>query len=131
MTLTAQDPVAVTTTWVDVCALDELVPDRGVAALVGEFQVALFRLSEDPGTGEALHAVSNYDPFSQAYVISRGIVGSHGDVPKVASPVFKQSFDLRTGECLDDPSVRIPTFPVRVVGARVEVGLHREAGSAR
>jgi nitrite reductase (NADH) small subunit len=106
------------TLWVDVCGLDDLPLDRGVCALVGPYQVALFRVSPD---GD-MYAVSNYDPFSGAYVLSRGIVGSTGDTPKVASPVYKQSFDLRTGACLDDPAVTIATFPVRTVDRRVEVG---------
>lgn len=106
-------------TWVDVCAVDELSPDRGACALVGSFQVALFRTSP----ADELYAVSNYDPFSKAFVLSRGIVGSKGSTPKVASPVFKQSFDLRTGQCLDDPAVSIKTFPVRVDCGRVLVGM--------
>src|SRR5688572_25713868 len=105
------------TTWIEVCAFDDLVPDRGACALVGPHQVALFRTSPD----DAVYALSNYDPFSAACVLSRGIVGSKGDTPKVASPVFKQSFDLRTGVCLDDPSVSVRTFPVRVVEGRVQV----------
>ena len=106
-------------TWVDVCALDDLVLDRGVCALVGTEQVAVFRVAPE-GT---LYALSNLDPFSQAYVLSRGIVGSKGDVPKVASPVYKQSFDLRTGLCLDDSSVSVRTFPVRELDGRVLVGV--------
>ena len=105
-------------TWTDVCRVEDLPYDRGVCALVGEYQVAVFRASPDG----ALYAISNYDPFSGAYVLSRGIVGSKGDVPKVASPIFKQSFDLRSGQCLDDPSVSVMTFPVRVMAGRVEVG---------
>lgn len=105
------------TTWTDVCHLDQLTPNRGAAALVGGKQVAIFRLADD-----SLYALSNFDPFSQAYVLSRGIVGTKGDVPKVASPIFKQNFDLRTGECLDDATVRVETFSVRVVDGRVEVG---------
>ena len=107
-----------TTVWVDVCDLDDLPLDRGVCALVGPYQVAIFRVSPD---GE-VYAVSNYDPFSGAFVLSRGIVGSKDDTQKVASPVYKQSFALQTGDCLDDPAVTIPTFPVRVVDRRVEVG---------
>ena len=103
-------------TWIDVCALDDLPLGRGVCALVDGMQVAIFRTSDDE-----LYALSNFDPFSQAYVLSRGIVGSRGDVPKVASPMYKQSFDLRTGVCLDDPEVAIATFAVRVRGGRVEV----------
>ena len=75
------------------------------------------------GQVDALYALSNYDPFSGAYVLSRGIVGSKGDTPKVASPVYKQGFDLTNGRCLDDPSVEVPTFPVRAVDGRVLVGL--------
>ncbi len=102
--------------WHDVCRLDDLLVDRGACVLVEGRQVALFRLE-----GGAVHAVSNFDPFCGAFVISRGLVGSSGDVPKVASPMFKQSFDLRTGVCLDDPMVRLTTFEVRVADGRVEV----------
>ena len=104
--------------WVDVCSLDDLVPERGVCALVGAHQVAVFRVD-----GDQLFALSNFDPFSQAFVLSRGIVGSRGDRLKVASPIYKQSFDLRTGQCLDNADVAVPTFDVRVVDGRVQVAL--------
>jgi nitrite reductase (NADH) small subunit len=117
MTATRLDSFTPETVWSDVCAYDDLEPGRGVCALVGSHQVALFRAP----VGDALYAISNFDPFSQAYVLSRGIVGSCGDVLKVSSPVFKQSFDLRTGECLDDPAVRVATYAVCVVRGRVQV----------
>lgn len=104
-------------TWVDVCAFDQLVPDRGVCALVAGQQVAVFRLSPD----DDLYAIANFDPFSEAYVLSRGIVGTRGDIPKVASPIYKQNFDLRTGACLDNPDVSVKAYPVRVRDGRVEV----------
>ena len=103
--------------WQRVCRLDQLTPDRGVAALVGGQQVALFRLST---TGEVA-AIDNRDPFSGAHVLSRGIVGDAGGVPKVASPVYKQAFDLRTGRCLDDPDVAVAVHAARVVDGWVEV----------
>lgn len=105
--------------WEAVCAVERLQPERGVAVLLGgEIQVALFRIHDG-----ALHAVGNVDPFSGAAVLSRGIVGDRGGVPTVASPVFKQAFDLATGRCLDDPDVTLPVYPVRVRGGRVEIGL--------
>jgi nitrite reductase (NADH) small subunit len=103
--------------WVDVCEVDVLHPDRGVCALVAGQQVAVFRLS---GTDEVV-ALANRDPFSGAQVMSRGIVGDRNGIPKVASPVYKQSFDLQTGVCLDDPAVSIPVYPVRLDGGRVQV----------
>ncbi|MEU4196195.1 nitrite reductase small subunit NirD [Kribbella sp. NPDC026611] len=100
-----------------VCGYDELLPERGIAALVGDLQIALFRTHD----GEVF-AVSNQDPFSGANVMSRGIVGNRGDVPTVASPMFKQVFDLRTGQCLDDPEVALQVFPVDITAGRVAVG---------
>ncbi len=117
MTAMKLDTFTPETVWTDVCAFDELEAGRGVCALVGSHQIAVFRM---PVT-DALYAISNFDPFSDAYVLSRGIVGSRGEIPKVSSPVFKQSFDLRTGECLDDETVRIPTYAVCVVRGRVHV----------
>ena len=100
-----------------ICAVDALLPERGVAALLGDVQIALFRTHD----GEVF-AIGNQDPFSGANVMSRGIVGSRGDVPTVASPMFKQVFDLRTGACLDDPDVSLPVYPVEIVNGQVVVG---------
>lgn len=101
--------------WVDVCAVDDIIPGTAAAALVGGEQVALVR-SRD---GERFFALSNFDPFSKAFVIARGIVGDRGGVSKIASPIYKQSFALETGQCLDDADVRLPVFPVRVMSGRV------------
>jgi nitrite reductase (NADH) small subunit len=102
---------------IDICAWADLMPDRGVCALVDGSPVAVFRCEPD----DELFAVGNLDPYSGASVLSRGIVGSVGDRPVIASPIFKNRFDLRNGESLDDPSVRIPVHPVRVENGRVLV----------
>jgi nitrite reductase (NADH) small subunit len=103
--------------WITVCPLSRIIPSTGVCALVGDQQVAVFRV------GEEVYAIANYDPFSQAYVLSRGIVGDRQGVPKVASPIYKQNFNLITGECFDDETVRVAVFPVRVVEGQVQVGI--------
>ena len=105
-------------TWEPVCTIDRLTPDRGVAALVHGQQVAVFLLA----TGE-LFAVDNRDPFSGANVMSRGLVGEVDGAPTVASPVYKQRFDLRTGRCLDDDSVQIGSWKARKGGGVVEIGV--------
>jgi nitrite reductase (NADH) small subunit len=104
--------------WVPICTVDRLVPDRGVAALVAGRQIAVFLLA----TGD-LFAIDNHDPFSKANVLSRGLVGDVDGVPTVASPVYKQRFDLRTGQCIDDSTVRIGTWKARKGGGIVEVGV--------
>lgn len=108
------------TGWTAVCRLDDLVPERGAAALVAGEQVALVRLVDD-----RVLAVQNLDPFSGAHVLARGIVGSRGTTPTLASPMYKQVFDLTTGACLDpvgrDP-MDLRTWPVRVEDGVVLVG---------
>ena len=102
--------------WTVVCRYRDLQPERGVAALIGREQMALFRTFV--GT---LYAISNQDPFTGAFVLSRGIVGSRGEIPTVASPLHKQIFDLRTGTCLDDETVAVPVYDVRIRDGLVEV----------
>lgn len=112
-------------TWHEVCLLADLSPERGSAALLAGVQVALFRTHDDQ-----VYAVQQLDPYSAAHVMSRGIVGSRGDVPTVASPMYKQVFDLRTGACLDavgkEPQP-LRSYPVRVVEGVVGVGLPQPA----
>lgn len=102
--------------WTDVCRVDDLIPGRGVCALVDDRQVAIFLLHDG-----SLHALDNRDPFSDANVLSRGLTGTAGDAPTVASPVYKQRFDLRTGICIDDPTVRVAVHDVRAADGVVSV----------
>jgi nitrite reductase (NADH) small subunit len=95
--------------WLTVCDRSVLTPGRGVAALLPDGrQVALFV----DRAGHA-YAIDNRDPFTGAYVLSRGLIGSAQGQPFVASPLLKQRFDLATGACLDDDEVSVPVFRVR------------------
>ena len=88
------------TEWIEICPLDRLQPERGVAALVAGEPVAVFRTHDD-----RLFALHNVDPFSGASVLSRGIVGDLGGVPVVASPLHKQHFALESGAAIEDEPV--------------------------
>ncbi|MGK5447608.1 nitrite reductase small subunit NirD [Streptomyces radiopugnans] len=95
--------------WAAVCRLSDLVPGRGVAALLPDGrQIAVFR-----DRAGRTYAVGNRDPFTGAYVLSRGLLGSAGGRAFVASPLLKQRFDLATGRCLDDDAVSVPVYAVR------------------
>ncbi|MET9619260.1 MULTISPECIES: nitrite reductase small subunit NirD [unclassified Streptomyces] len=97
--------------WTAVCDENRLTPGRGVAALLPDGrQAALFR----DRSGRA-YAIDNQDPFTGAQVLSRGLLGSAGGRPFVASPLLKQRFDLETGRCLDDDEVAVAVYPVRSV----------------
>jgi nitrite reductase (NADH) large subunit len=105
--------------WRTICALEEIWPDSGVAALLGGEQVAVFRIGET----EEVYAIGNHDPFSDANVLARGITGDIGGEPVVAAPVYKQHFRLRNGTCVEDAEVSVPVYPVRVYNGAVQVGV--------
>lgn len=117
---TSTDPAGLAT-YTLVCRLEQIEVEGGVAALVDGAAVAIFRTHNG-----YVYAMSNHDPCSGASVLARGIVGTRGDIPYVASPMHKQAFDLRTGQCLDDAAVRVPTYDVRVADGMVLVGGRRQ-----
>lgn len=106
--------------WTYVCRVDAIVPNTGVCAKVGAAQVAVFRIAP-PGGSEAIYAIDNLDPRSGASVLSRGLVGDLGGEIVVASPVYKQHYALKDGRCLEDDSLSVPAYPVRVFDGMVLV----------
>lgn len=111
-------------TFVDLCALADLDPERGAGALLGDTQVAVFRLSDD-----SVRVVQQLDPYSGANVMSRGLVGTtrataadgeERDVATVTTPMLKQVWNLETGEVLDSGGK--PKKPLAVFAAEVRDG---------
>jgi NAD(P)H-dependent nitrite reductase small subunit len=98
-----------------VCALEDILDGAGVAALIDGDQVALLRM------GEEVFALENRDPFSNANVMARGLVGDLQGQLVVSSPVYKQHFNLRSGRCLEDEAVSLRTWPCGVLDGRVWV----------
>ena len=105
--------------WVNICKIDDILPATGVCALLGQQQVALFRPYHD----DRVYAISNIDPFFNASVLSRGLLGTLGDRVVVASPLYKNHFDLHTGECIEVPEQSVRAHGVRVDGGRISVSV--------
>lgn len=116
--------------WRQVCELADLQLDTGTCVLVDDQQIAIFYVT-DPTDGESqIHlffAISNYDPFGCANVLSRGICGDINGQHVVASPLYKHHFDLQTGVCLEDETVTIPVYPIRVNNEKVEILLETQS----
>lgn len=99
--------------WCFVCELVDCLPDSGVCVDLDGKQIAVFRVDD------SVYALDNRDPASGANVLARGIVGDVGGETVVASPIYKQHFNLATGRCLEDPDLSVVTYPTRVVDGRV------------
>ena len=103
--------------WIGVCFEEDLLEDTGVCAKVNDKQIAIFKSRRL----QQLFAISNYDPVGEANVLSRGILGSIGDAVVVASPLYKEHFNLVTGECLEKPEYKVDVFPVRIKEGQVQI----------
>lgn len=102
--------------WTAICDISDLEANSGVAALVGDQQVALFYL---PNLEPSVYAIGNFDPFSNAQVLSRGIVGELSGDLVVASPVYKQHFRLTDGSCVEDEGAEAGSWPCKVEDQKV------------
>lgn len=104
------------------CNIDDIIPETGVCALVDNKQIAIFRTKQDQ-----LFAIDNFDPFSQANVLSRGLLGgtrvNDKDIIYVASPIYKQRFNLANGECLDNADISVNSYQVEVNEGAIRVKL--------
>ena len=104
--------------WNTVCTVDDILPNTGVCALVEDRHVAVFRVGETD-----FYAIDNVDPKSGASVLSRGLVGNLGEHVVVASPLYKNHFDLATGACLEATEYSVRAHSVRIEDERVLVAL--------
>ena len=103
--------------WTEICSLKDLTPNGGTCAQFNEQQVAIFLCKRS----DNVYAVANFDPFGEANVLSRGLMGSTEDITYVASPLLKQRFNLVTGECLDSEVHQLKTFDVRIENEQVQL----------
>ena len=102
--------------WSAICNSEAIPPGAGIGARLGTQRVALFRL------GEAIYALEDLEPGTQASVLSRGLLGDVAGEPVVISPLYKQRVRLRDGQSLDNAEHQLRCWPVRVEGGKVWLG---------
>jgi nitrite reductase (NADH) small subunit len=96
--------------WIHACSVQDVPENGGVCVKVADLQIALFHFKR---RGE-WYATQNECPHRHQMALSRGMIGSQGDEPKVACPFHKKTFSLKTGECLSGDECAIKTYQVRV-----------------
>lgn len=111
-------PQAVDQEWVELCDLSAIPENAGMAARLGEQQIALFHL---PSLPQKVFALGNHEPGSDAYVLARGMLGDVKGEPVVISPLYKQRFRLHDGISIDNASVRLACWKTDIRNGRVWV----------
>ncbi len=109
--------------WTLACYVED-VPDNGGACVkLHDEQIAIFHFTR---RGEWF-ATQNMCPHRRQMVLSRGMIGSQGDEPKVACPFHKKTFSLQTGECLSGDECSIKTYPIKTENGKVFIGFRQNA----
>jgi nitrite reductase (NADH) small subunit len=111
--------IETTINWYAACSIEDAVENGGVCVKAGENQIALFYFTRR----KEWYATQNLCPHRKQMALSRGMIGSLGDEPKVACPFHKKTFSLATGECLNGDECSIQTYPVKVEDGLVYIGL--------
>jgi nitrite reductase (NADH) large subunit len=110
------------TRWVKVGKVSDFPVDGGGAIKYGSSQIAVFRFA----SRDAWYACQNVCPHKKELVLSRGILGDQGGVPKVACPLHKKTFSLESGTCLSGEKYQVQVFPVKVEADAVYLDLPAE-----
>ncbi len=103
--------------WIEVGSVSDFPRDGGAAVKVGDVQIAVFNFAS---RGE-WYACQNMCPHKNALVLSRGILGDVNDTPKIACPLHKKTFSLKSGECLSGEDYSVKTFPIQIDAGKVLV----------
>ncbi|MGL6268798.1 MAG: nitrite reductase small subunit NirD [Chitinophagaceae bacterium] len=118
-TTLTHDAAAKSSDWFYACKVSEVPENGGVGVKYGDDQIALFYFTR---RGE-WYATQNECPHRRQMSLSRGMIGSDGDEPKVACPFHKKTFSLRTGACLNGDECAIKTYAVKVEGDDVFINV--------
>ena len=106
-------------TWFAACRIEDVVENGGVCVKYGDDQIALFYFTRR----NEWYATQNECPHKKQMALSRGMIGSQNDEPKVACPFHKKTFSLVTGACLNGDECTIRTYPVRIENDIVFIGI--------
>lgn len=107
--------------WFRAARVSDIPENAGTCVRYQGMQIAVFHFKRR----NEWYACQNLCPHKQQMILSRGLIGSAGDEPKVACPFHKRSFSLRNGACLNASEESISVFPVKVEDGFVYIGIER------
>lgn len=104
--------------WVRVGSIHDFPADGGACVKHGTRQIAVFNFARRM----EWYACQNLCPHKLEMVLSRGMTGEVNNEPKVACPLHKKTFSLRTGDNLNGDDLKIATYPVKIEQENVYIG---------
>lgn len=104
--------------WFKAAPVSKFPENGGACIKYKDKQIAVFNFTRE---GQ-WYACQNLCPHKMEMVLSRGLIGEENMTPKVACPLHKNTFSLKTGDHLNGDLDAIATYPVKVVDDIVYVG---------
>ncbi len=94
-------------------------PDNGGACVFYKgLQIAVFNFTRR----NQWYACQNLCPHKTQMILSRGMIGSEKDEPKVSCPFHKRNFSLVSGKNLNGSECDIAVYPVKIEDGYVYIG---------
>jgi len=105
-------------TWFKAAPETKFPKNGGACIKYKDKQIAVFNFTREG----KWYACQNLCPHKMEMVLSRGMVGEENMEPKVACPLHKNTFSLKTGENLNGSLDAIATYPVKLEDGFVHIG---------
>jgi nitrite reductase (NADH) small subunit len=107
--------------WFKAAKVSDFPENGGACVRYQDQQIAVFNFTRR----REWYACQNMCPHKMQMALSRGMIGSHENEPKVACPFHKKTFSLATGECLNADEENIKVYPVKVEDGYVYIGINQ------
>lgn len=108
--------------WFKAARVSDFPENGGACVRYQGQQIAVFNFSRR----SEWYACQNMCPHKMQMALSRGMIGSHENEPKVACPFHKKTFSLKTGECLNAEEQTIKVYPVKIEEGYVYIGVNQQ-----
>lgn len=104
--------------WFKAAAVSKFPKNGGACIKYKNKQIAVFNFTREG----KWYACQNLCPHKMEMVLSRGLIGEENMEAKVACPLHKNSFSLKTGKHMNGELEPIATYPVKIEDGFVYVG---------
>ena len=104
--------------WFKAAAVSKFPKNGGACVKYKDKQIAVFNFTRE-GTW---YACQNLCPHKMEMVLSRGMIGEEHGEPKIACPLHKNTWSLKTGEHLNGDMNTLATYPVKLDDGFVYIG---------
>ena len=109
--------------WIFAGQVSAYPKNGGLSVKHGTQELAVFHLPAQAAEDQWL-ATQNLCPHKQARTISRGLVGVQPNgTLTLADPIYKTTYNLRTGEGIGNPNFNLSTFKTKVEDGKVFVNV--------